>query len=104
MFSYLSFHVFLEPRSCLLIPAYLPGLYKNGGNGPKLGQVEPQRAKLPSDNAKMERTIARLERERDQARGMVDEMKGKLDGAEDLLNQTLMEFESSKNEAKATYQ
>lgn len=52
----------------------------------------------------MQRIIVRLERERDQARGMVDELKGKLDGAEDSLNQTLTKLESSKNEAKAAYQ
>lgn len=52
----------------------------------------------------MQRTIARLERERDQARGLVDELMGKLDGAKDSLNQTLTKLESSKNEAKAGYQ
>lgn len=70
----------------------------------KLGQSESQRAKLASENTKLQRTIIRLERERDQAQGAADELKGKLDGAEDSLNQTLMELESSKNETKAAYQ
>lgn len=70
----------------------------------KLFQVEPQRARLASENAKMERTIIRLERERDQARGMVGKLKGKLDGAEDCLNQSLMELEASKKETQIAYQ
>ncbi|XP_058181185.1 uncharacterized protein LOC131299615 [Rhododendron vialii] len=70
----------------------------------KLGQSEPQHAKLASENTKLQHTIIRLERERDQACGMVDELKGKLDGAEDSLHQNLTELELSKNEAKASYQ
>lgn len=34
----------------------------------------------------------------------MNELKGKLEGAEDSLNQTLAELESSKNEAKEAYQ
>ena len=70
----------------------------------KLGQSEPQRAKLASENAQLQLTIIRLERERDQARSAVNDLKGKLEGAEDNLNQTLSELESSRNEAKESYQ
>ena len=70
----------------------------------KLGQSETQRAKLAGENAQLQLTITRLERERDQARRTADELKVKLDGAEDSLNQTLTEFEACKNKAKASYQ
>ncbi|KAI8534671.1 hypothetical protein RHMOL_Rhmol10G0108600 [Rhododendron molle] len=70
----------------------------------KLGQSEPQRARLASENAKLQNTIVRLERERNQARGLADELRNKLEGAEDSLNQTLTELEASKNEAKTSYQ
>lgn len=72
--------------------------------GQKLGQSEPQRAKLASENVKLQNTIIRLERERNQAQGTMDELKSKLDSAKDSLNQTLIELEASKNEAKAAYQ
>ena len=70
----------------------------------KLGQSEPQRAKLVGENAQLQNTIIRLERERNQARSTANELKSKLEGAEDSLNQTLSELESSKNEAKESYQ
>lgn len=57
--------------------------------------------KTPSSNDQL---LDERERERDQARGTVDELKAKLDGGEDSLNQTLTELELSKNEAKAAYQ
>lgn len=59
---------------------------------------------MASDVAKLECTIARLERERDQGRGIADELRSKLEGAEDSLNQTLHELKLSKNEAKDAYQ
>lgn len=70
----------------------------------KLCQVEPQRARVASENAKLQCSITKLERERDQARAVVEELKVKLDGAEDSLNQTLTELESSKTESRSTYQ
>ncbi|KAI8550679.1 hypothetical protein RHMOL_Rhmol06G0126600 [Rhododendron molle] len=63
-----------------------------------------QHARLASENAKLQNSIVRLERERNQARGIADELRGKLEGAEDSLSQTLTELEVSKNEAKAAYQ
>lgn len=55
--------------------------------------------RIPSCNAQS----TQREREREQTRAVVKELKTKLDGAEDSLNQTLIELESSKNEAKSTY-
>lgn len=52
----------------------------------KLGQVEPQHVRLANENAMMQRTIAKLKRERDQSHGMVNGLISKLDGAEDSLN------------------
>ncbi|KAF7150095.1 hypothetical protein RHSIM_Rhsim02G0046200 [Rhododendron simsii] len=74
---------------------------KNGGNGPKTRPSGAPVSQACIENAKMLRTIARLERERDQARGTVEELK--VDGAEDSLNQTLTKLESSKSEAKSAY-
>ncbi|XP_058189198.1 uncharacterized protein LOC131306786 [Rhododendron vialii] len=42
-----------------------------------------------------------LEKERNQALGIADDLKGQLKGAEDSLNQTLKELEASQTEAKA---
>lgn len=70
----------------------------------KLGQAEPQRAKLASENAKLQRSITRLERERNQARTTAEDLKSKLDGTEDSLNQALTELAMSKAESKSAYQ
>ncbi|XP_058216842.1 uncharacterized protein LOC131327720 [Rhododendron vialii] len=70
----------------------------------KLSQSEPQRAKLVSENSKLQRTIIRLERERNQAQGVADGLKGQLKGTEDSLAQTLKELETSQNEAKAAFE
>jgi hypothetical protein len=70
----------------------------------KLGQSEPQRAKLAGENAKLQNSIARLERERNQARVAAEELRIKLEAAEDSLNQTLAELEASKTESKGAYQ
>ncbi|XP_058181266.1 uncharacterized protein LOC131299703 [Rhododendron vialii] len=51
----------------------------------KLSQSEPQRAKLVSENSKLQRTIIRLERERNQAQGAADGLKGQLKGTEDKI-------------------
>lgn len=70
----------------------------------KLGQAEPQRAKLASENAKLQRSITRLEREMNQARTAAEDLKSKLDGTEDSLNQALTELATSKAESKSAYQ
>ncbi|XP_058203015.1 uncharacterized protein LOC131317485 [Rhododendron vialii] len=70
----------------------------------KLSQSEPQRAKLVSENSKLQRTIIRLERERNQAQGVADGLKGQLKGTEDSLAQTLKELETSQSEAKAAFE
>lgn len=69
-----------------------------------LNQVEPERVKLASENTKLQRSITRLERERNQACAATEDLKTKLDGTEDSLSQELTELEASKTESKTTYQ
>lgn len=70
----------------------------------KLGQSEPQRAKLASKDAKLQHFLTRLERERNQARADVEALNIKLDGIEDSLSQALTKLEASKEEGKMAYQ
>lgn len=70
----------------------------------KLNQVEPKRAKLASENTKLQRSITRLERERNQARVAAENLKTKLEGTEDSLNQALAELETSKADLMIAHQ
>lgn len=67
--------------------------------GQKFQDAKTERIRLLNDNTRLLRIVTRLERDRDRAKADAVEVKGRLETAEDSLNQALAEMDNTKKAA-----